>query len=511
MIESIESADVRETVMRAFADPQVMRDVILKLVRIKPEQRFDGKGIICAWPTRQCPVGCDYCFFDSNMSGRDEETQWTDEGVEKLIQLLSDANMGELRLSGGGDPFVERRKINRLVEAGKVDEFTLVTSAFWAKSKDKAALVLRELFENHSRNPHHPVTSLRMSVDEHHLTKLKPDGMQYMLNVVEHYMTNHPHDERFRLTLHTMVGDPAIDDLLARLPVTKRSELPCRQAHGPHRSEKMEIVELEGGLTVKIRHAKRFYSDPEIDMNSPEAAANIASCEQDIEELHDGHVGLVYNEGEATGLNFGMYHDGRLLSWGGTPPDYEHDIYSDDYATMEERAYGDVITLGTLEKGDAYVRNIVGEVNPHASRRVYGIGLRDFYSRILFEESKTRLYAAVRVLQDYVRDGRVTEDEILKWPTTLQTLINAPQELLAEAHESSSFTIVEQYASNPHVTSADLLRLHTLIQRGHYDISEEEMANAVMSDERIASNVRQGFVAALIEKDFVPLEALTTN
>src|SRR5262249_50076331 len=157
--------------------------------------------------------------------------------------------------------------------------------------------------------------------------------------------------------------------LLKVLPVKSRKTLPTRNTHGPHRSERMEVVELEGGLTIRIRHARRFYSDPEIDMHSSEASINIALCEQDIAELHDGHVGLVFNDGEETGLNFGMYHDGRLLSWGGTPPDHEHNIYTDRYADMERRAYGDVISLSTLEKGDAYVRGIVGEVNMPAARR----------------------------------------------------------------------------------------------------------------------------------------------
>lgn len=261
----------------------------------------------------------------------------------------------------------------------------------------------------------------------------------------------------------------------------------------------MEVIELDGGLKMRVRHAKRFYSDPEIDMESEQAAHNIASCKQDIAELHDGHVGLVYNDGEATGLNFGMYHDGRLLTWGGTPPDNEHSIYTDNYADILDRTFRDVVSLSVLEKGDAYANEVVSEVNVHAARRAYGIGLRDFYSRILFEEGHTRLYYALRVLQDYVAEGRITRDQMEQWPVDLRTLVNAPKEELMRGHRESKLNIVEQYIRNPGVTSDQLFHLFCLVCKHHYDVTPEHMLDQVRNHASLAPSVRDCFLARVLQ------------
>lgn len=468
-----------EAARRAFEFPQLIRDVILKQIKIEPLVRYEGKGIICAWPTRLCPVKCAYCFFDSTMQGIGEGSQWNSAGVDNLIRFLDSANMGELRLSGGGDPFVERKTLNAIVSAARVDEITLVTSGFWAKAGKKAGEIIDELYQSHKQNPHGAICSLRVSVDEFHLERLKPVGMEYALNIVRHYMENYPNDPKFRLTLHTMVGDPSIDRLCEQLKVKSRSFLPSRTEHGAHRSEGMEVITLENGMKIDVRHAKVFLSDPTIDMRSDAARSNIASCEQDIRELHDGHVGLVYNESSATGLNFGMYHDGRLLSWGGSPPDNEHDIHTDTYSDMLNRVYGDVISLSVLEKGDAYIRSIVAEVNPQAADRAYGIALRDFYSRILFEESRTRLYACVRVLQDYIEEGRITAKEVSAWPEVVQQLTSLPLEQLQQVYRKSGFNIIEQYLQYPDISLRELTHLDGLIAKGHYDVSREDLAVAV--------------------------------
>jgi len=65
--------------------------------------------------------------------------------------------------------------------------------------------------------------------------------------------------------------------------------------------------------------------------------------------------------------------------------------------------------------------------------------------------------------------------------------------MLAEAHAASECTIVEQYARNTNITSAELLGLHTLIQRDHYDVTQEDMKASALKDERIPQNVRQDF------------------
>lgn len=115
----------------------------VKKVRIPKGKRkkFNSKSMLCAWVTKLCPARCESCFFKSNMyhdGTPDEKYQFSEYGVDRLIQFINDSNNSYLMLSGGGEPMVRKDIVNRIVREVKSDRIVIVTSAIWAKTYESA-------------------------------------------------------------------------------------------------------------------------------------------------------------------------------------------------------------------------------------------------------------------------------------------------------------------------------------------------------------------------------------
>ena len=126
-----------------FNYPQYYRNEFLKYKYFDVEKeisRYKGKSLMYAFLTRFCPVGCPFCFnrSQSPCEKRVISDQFSDKGVDNLIKFCEQANMGLLIISGGGDPFVVKDKVLKLVREAKADRIVLVTSGFWAKNYDSA-------------------------------------------------------------------------------------------------------------------------------------------------------------------------------------------------------------------------------------------------------------------------------------------------------------------------------------------------------------------------------------
>ena len=117
-------------------------------------------------------------------------------------------------------------------------------------------------------------------------------------------------------------------------------------------------------------------------------------------------------------------------------------------------------------------------MSPRAVLRVKSISLRDYSGTVIFEEEKTRLYYAIRVLQDYLKKGRVVISELTKLPLEVQDLIEGDEETVKRLYQSAEYTIVDQYRRRPFdsLLWRDLLEL---IKLGHYDLTQEQIKEAL--------------------------------
>lgn len=495
-----------QTARKAFSDPQPVRDRILRQVRIRHEgtEEFSNRPSVYVFPTRFCPVGCTFCYFASPMGKqKTRENAFDDEGTEKFIAFTQDANPAGIVVSGGGDPFVELDKVVKIVSEARADKITLVTSAFWARSPDKVKEVLRRLSEAVKRNPHAPEVILRLSIDEFHKIRVP---LKCHANIIKAFSEEYLGQEKFRLMVHSLRGDGAMTELEGLLqssdyglPVTSRGDV----------DEISSEIVLDNGLQVKVRRVDIFNANQEIDLNNitlPQVDANFrAFARKNTYKATrgDGRImmGIQTNARGEDALDFLINYDGLMEVWASSMPDNRSNMYEETYGEFREKALTDVITLAELEKGIQYVKDLVYEVNPIAMDRAIAINIPDWFSRLAFEESKTRLYVSVRILQDYVKAGRVSRVEQAAWPKEVRELVSLDPDQLRQLYHESDYGIVNQYLERPDVSVEDLARLYKMIMRNHYDVTTAQAREAILSSPKLTDTQKLEFLmeAAKIE------------
>ena len=132
------------------------------------------------------------------------------------------------------------------------------------------------------------------------------------------------------------------------------------------------------------------------------------------------------------------------------------------------------------EKGTIYRDSVVQEVDSRAVTRLRAISLRDFSGTVIFEEEKTRLYYTIRVLQDYLKEGRVLSEGLRKLPPYLNSLINGTKEDLLRLYQQAKYKIVDQQKRKEGFNQQEWRDLLELIKLGHYNLAEQEKEEALM-------------------------------
>lgn len=333
--------------------------------------------------------------------------------------------------------------------------------------------MIDDLYAAHQENPNDAELDLRLSFDRFHAEKIAPKGdFEYVMNLLAVYRRKYKDSPDFKLGFHSMWEDrKTMEKLLDMLPVAERKT----------KDAKTEIITLDDGFTFEVRWKRLFYSDTTVDMHdTPVVDRNAGVYDEDINTEHGGNMSVVFNkEGEERGADFLIHYDGTILNWGATAPDNEPSIYTHTYAEVMQQIFDDVIGLSFLEKGNDYRDKIIAEVNPQAVARAKAMNLRDFYSRVVLEESKTRLYLSIRVIQDYIKEGRVPAETVESWPAKVKQLVVMSQADLIENYNKSTFSIVSEYLQAPNITADQLVDLYRLIRLGHYDVSPREMIEIV--------------------------------
>ncbi len=502
--ENPDLLESRQFVEMCFKHPQIFRDSILRHARVEASESFKGKGTFYVWLNKACPVGCDFCFFRSPAKAQTEITSG-DEGIGKLIKFINDAGMERLFISGGGEPMMKADDVNRIAREVDVDRIILVTSAFFGLKKDGATKAVNGLRDGLAANPNAPAMTLRLSLDSGHIEKLGArgkGGFSYVHHLLEALQETAPDgNDPISFLIHTMMGDETVERLLAELPVKSRVD------SGPEFKRRTHVI-LEGGFEFDIEYSQLFQSNTDIDMDSAEAEFNIAAFNDYVRYRANGNMTLAHNahadshQDGPHGVDWLVLYDGTATHWSSTVPDNEPSIYRDTYDKAMQRHLDDVITLALLEKGTFYRDDIVAEVSPKAVARARAIGLRDQYPRVLFEEERIRLYASVRIVQDYVEEGRITDEQISQWPPMLQALIKAPRNLLANVCEQSSHDILDQYLVDPTIGFQKLMNLYKMVRLGHYDLTPTQMLERVLAS-NISRTVKYEFACATWTCDFL--------
>ena len=200
--------------------------------------------------------------------------------------------------------------------------------------------------------------------------------------------------------------------------------------------------------------------------------------ERDLEESEDNNSAVLYNSNGEKGLDWSLNYNGNICLWQNQVNDNQWNIYEDDFPKVLNETFRDPITLSYIENGCKYRERIVMEVSPRSVIRLKSISLRDYAGTVIFEEEKTRLYYAIRVLQDYFKAGRIVQDQFNILPHEITQLIMGDIETAKELYHQANYTIVDQLKRNSFDSLAwrDLLEL---IKLGHYDLTSEQIQEAL--------------------------------
>ncbi len=437
-----------------FTRPREYRRLMLKSVKISNDLSFNGKGFICALINSRCHIGCEHCMFSSNMGeGRNEFNTMTVERVRKLMRLVKDSNTGYLLVSGGGEGFLEPDLMGLIVEQTTADLTWMVTSGFWANSKERALKVLKKLHGaftgGMSVNLERKVC-IRVSVDSHHVNRLarvRGGAFDYIVNIIKAFESEYPAENNFFLQLHGMEGEESlIKKLMELVGATEVSGVdPIHE--GAKVTESAIRVRLESGYEFEVTFAKLLYSDLAADLRDREMLDKRTRVwDRDAFVNMRGQTAFQFNPDGTVGTDMLVIYDGRVAgAWQCEMPDVRINIDDDSFQSILDKTLSDPGVLATLERGLPYRFDVINEVCPRAVIRAKAINIRDYTSPTLLEEDIVKLYFTVRAVQDFIKDGRIQPETVAGWPKELQDLVGLSKSGLRKLFYESRYDIVQQF------------------------------------------------------------------
>lgn len=458
-----------------FNHPCQNRKLFLSHVRINPTELYDGKALAYVSLTRFCPLKCKFCFSDSiSVSSKKTTNDAFDNcGINKFIKFANKANLGYLAITGGGEPFVEYEKLLKIIKKVRVDEIVIITNGFWAMQKEETRKILTGL----SAVSKNKKVVVRLSYDEFHLKALKKDVIYNILDYFENNKTN------LYFKIRTVLGDNSVDKLLSKMS----SSIIERRIDGYNISDsdilrkinaKEETVKFKSGFLLKIIYGRIFYPNTKINLgNSNIIRRNVGIFDEDMNLSEDNNFSTVLNSNGRVGFDFLINYNGNISVWGNEIPDNMFNLYHHDYNDIVGGTFNDPLSLAYLEKGSNYINKIVSEVNPKAVIRSKAVNIRNFANAVLFEEDKTRLYCTIRIVQDYLSEGRLSEKQIGAYPFIIKNTILMNFNELRKLYFSSKYNIVTQYKNNSKEDEFTLFL--ELIKNNHYDLSKKEIKDAL--------------------------------
>lgn len=472
-----------DNMVNPFSNPDYFRRLMLNFNLVHYDtSEYSGKSFMCVFFTRFCGVGCPFCFFKS-APARNEITvadQFNETGIDKFIEFCNQANLGYVLISGGGEPLTQKRAILRTIAEVETNRIVLVTSGNWAMNKEAAKRYLAEIDAAMQVRKKPCKVTVRLSVSTGHSIKLGTAPAVNLIQLFQNEYSNHPY---LCFQIHAFENDPMFEKVLSIFPQHKLTYDITTMASDDEKVIKIipqrVFVSLPSGYQFIAGISKIFGSDLRPNLHRIETLKNtIKVFERDLEESEDYNSAVLFNTDGTKGLDWSLNYNGNICLWQNQVNDNQWNIYEDNFHKIHNSTFSDPITFSYIEKGSKYRERIISEASPRAVLRQKSISLRDYSGTVLFEEEKTRLYYAIRVLQDYHQEGKVIKEELEQLPDELKYLIKDTPKTALELYRQAVYTIIDQYKQRP-FNSIEWRDLLELIKLGHYDLTNDQIKEAL--------------------------------
>lgn len=466
-----------------FDHPELYRKLILNHNLLEFEKKqFNGKSLICVFLTKFCNVGCPFCFFKSAPAWREQniEDQFSDEGLEKFINFANQANLGYLLVSGGGEPLNKRNHILEIVNKVQSDKIVLVTSGNWAVHYNTAEKYVKDLYNAFQARETATTLVIRVSVSEGHSIKLGNAPILNLIKVFEQYYNN---EKNFLLQIKTFENDAMLNKILQEIQgaslsskfdnYISDSDLLIKTI-----PQKVDMT-FASGYKIKVGISKIFEAGLRPDLNKIDQLQEAMSVfDSDLKKAECYKPGVVFNNNGEEGIDWSVGYQGNISIWQGQIRDNDMNLYYDSFDKILRENLEDPITYSFLDKGSLYRESILSEVNSKSILRSRAIGLRDCVGAILFEDKRDRLYYAVRVLQDYIKEKQISTQSLANWPEAIYHLVHLDKKELVKLYNDSLYSLIEQEKarSTTKETWYDFLEL---VRLNHYNLNENNIKEAL--------------------------------
>ena len=462
--------------MNVFDNSRKYLDEITSTARIQDIEKLEGKSFICAFFTKKCRAGCKFCFFKSNFRGLDdieESYQMTEDGFKNFIKFVNDSNNGYLLLSGGGEPFEKSDYVIRTIANAKTDQIVMVTNGFWAKDYDTAKEMIDKLYEAlNSREEQIPIT-LRLSFDKFHYANL---GEDIYKNIIDIFSKYYPNEENFKLRIHTLMEDNTILEFAEKNGFKVDSEVFINVSDNEKIFKLMPQkykLKINDKYFIDVSGAKLFYPTVKPDLTKDINDKALDVFDEDIMVSESYNPARVTNINGKDGLDFWVNYNGNITTWQNEQKNKLYNLYVDDYKTIEDGSYNNILSYSVIDKGYYYREQIINEVNKKAVLRAKLSNMRDLSTSLLLNESKSDLYYAIRVIQDY--KDRINIKDL---PKEIRELVELPKEKLIELYNESEYSIIDEYIED-NSTEIEWRDLFDLIRMGEYEVSEKSINKGI--------------------------------
>lgn len=484
MIERKEIKNIDCNIENVFNYPEMYIDLINKqegLLKFD-KKKYTGKSLVLVMFTSVCDVGCPFCCFKalSSATKKNIKNQFTPEGVDKFIEFANKANVGYLQISGGGEPFLEKEALLKSIEKINADRIILVTGGLWAYNRERAEKYLDEINQAIKKRKKKARISIRLSVSQCHSIKLKHFPLENLINIFE---TKYRDNKNFTLQIKTFKDDPTLEN---NLKIMGRKYKIVRLQ--PNKSDDDKIIKimpwkskliLDSGFEIVIGMSRVFYPSFRPNLHNNKSFMKMVELyDIDLDKSQNYFPSRAYNSEGGFGLDWLVEYNGNISTWQNSIQDDQLNIYEDNYKTSLNHTLTNLITRSCIDNGSKYREKIVSEISPKTVMLMKANGIRDYASSILFADAKIRLYAYIRILQDYIKQGIVNEKLIENMPVSIQKLIKSPKSVIKKYYLKSNTSILAQElsAEPDRDKYKDFLEL---VKLGHFEMSEQDIQTAV--------------------------------
>jgi len=475
---------ITDNIENVFNYPEMYIDLINNQTDLLKydKNKYTGKSLVLVMFTSVCDVKCPFCCFKalSSINKRDIKNQFNEDGVEKFINFANSANIGYLQISGGGEPFLEKEAILKSIERINADRIVLVTGGLWAYNKEKAEKYLNEIEQAIKRRKKKARISIRLSVSRYHSIRLKHHPVENLINIFE---SKYKDCKDFTLQIKTFEKDPTLESNLKTMG--RKYKIEKYEANKSDDDEMIKIMPwksklvLDSGYEVILGISRVFYPSFRPNLHDKKSFMKMVKLyDIDLNKSQNYFPSLVYNSKGGFGLDWLIEYNGNISTWQNGVQDDQLNIYEDNYETAIQHTLKNLITRSFIDKGSKYREKIVSEVSPKTVMLMKAIGIRDYASTILFSDAKIRLYSYIRILQDYIAEGKVNKDLLLNLPISIQKMLKLSKNDIKKYYMKSNGSILNQELSKEPDPSKykDFLEL---VKLGHFEIPEHDIQLAV--------------------------------